>query len=161
MIMFDKGFQAQLDEGVLIGQPIVGVKAHLNDGTTHSVDSSDMAFQLAGRQAMKKAIASAKPIVLEPIMKLEVSAPEEFQGVVIGQLNQRRGIIQNTQVESGYVTVEAEVPLKEMFGYSSDIRSVTQGKGEFTMEFDKYSQVPKQVQEDIIKEYQEAQKENS
>ncbi len=157
----DKGFQAQLDEGVLIGQPIVGVKAHLNDGTTHSVDSSDMAFQLAGRQAMKKAIASAKPIVLEPIMKLEVSAPEEFQGVVIGQLNQRRGIIQNTQVESGYVTVEAEVPLKEMFGYSSDIRSVTQGKGEFTMEFDKYSQVPKQVQEDIIKEYQEAQKENS
>ncbi|OYT10622.1 MAG: elongation factor G [Bacteroidetes bacterium 4572_112] len=155
----DKGFKAQLAEGVLIGQPIVGIKAHLNDGATHAVDSSDMAFQLAGRQAMKKSIAQAKPIVLEPIMKLEVSAPEEFQGVVIGQLNQRRGIIQNTQVETGYVTVEAEVPLKEMFGYSSDIRSVTQGKGEFTMEFEKYIQVPKGIQEDIIKDYQEALKE--
>lgn len=157
----DRGFQKQLSEGVLIGQPIVGIKAHLNDGSTHAVDSSDMAFQIAGQAAMREAIRKAAPVVLEPIMSLEVSAPEEFQGVVIGQLNQRRGVIQDTQLDTGYVTITSEVPLKEMFGYSSDLRSVTQGKGEFTMEFQKYSQVPKSIQEEIIKEYEEAKEEES
>ena len=155
----DKGFQEQLTQGVLIDQPVVGVKVEINDGSTHAVDSSDLAFRLASRQAMKESMAKASPVILEPIMKLEVSAPDEFQGVVIGQLNQRRGIIINTASENNYVVVESEVPLKEMFGYSTDLRSLTQGKGEFTMEFLKYSQVPRNVQDEIIKAYQESKKE--
>lgn len=150
-----KGFEEQLKEGFLIGQPIVGVRATLNDGAYHNVDSSDLAFRLASKQAMKEALSKAKAIILEPFMKLETSAPEEFQGVVIGQINQRRGIIVNTSIDNGYVVVESEVPLRDMFGYSSDLRSATQGKGEFTMEFLRYNGVPKQLQEDIIKEYQE------
>ena len=105
--------------------------------------------------AMREALAKAAPIILEPIMKLETSAPDEFQGIVIGQINQRRGIIHNTKSDAGYVVIEAEVPLKDMFGYSGDLRSVTQGKGEFTMEFMKYQAVPKNIQEEIIKEYKE------
>jgi elongation factor G len=104
--------------------------------------------------AFREAYAAAKPIILEPIMKLEVSAPEEFQGVVIGQINQRRGVIMGTENDMGYVTVEAEVPLSEMFGYSTDIRSVTQGKGEFSMEFAKYQPVPRNIQEEMVKEWQ-------
>lgn len=150
----DKGFQEQLQEGILIGQPLVGVKATLSDGSTHAVDSSDMAFKIAGKAAIRETLMKCKPIILEPIMKLEVAAPEEFQGSVIGQLNQRRGMIVNTSVDNAYVTVDAEVPLKEMFGYSTDLRSATQGKGEFSMEFLKYSPAPRNVQEDIIKEYQ-------
>lgn len=157
----DKGFKAQLDEGFLIKQPIVGVRVQLEDGSFHPVDSSDKAFQTASRFAMREALGKAKVQILEPIMKLEVSAPEEFQGVVIGQLNQRRGIVINTTVDNGYVVVDAEVPLRDMFGYSSDIRSVTQGKGEFTMEFNKYSVVPKSLQEEIIKEYQEKEAEKN
>jgi elongation factor G len=149
----DKGFKEQMEEGFLIGQKIVNVRCVLNDGSIHTVDSSEMAFKIAGKQALKEAMAKAKPTILEPIMKLETSAPEEFQGVVIGQINQRRGIIVNTTSDSGYAVVEAEVPLSEMFGYSNDLRSMTQGKGEFTMEFLKYMQVPRSVQENIIEEY--------
>ncbi|MFP4544370.1 MAG: elongation factor G [Candidatus Kapaibacterium sp.] len=155
----DKGFAEKVSEGVLIDQPVVGVKVELNDGSFHPVDSSDMAFKTAARSAMKESLKKANPIILEPIMKLETSAPEEFQGVVIGQINQRRGIIVNTNVEANYVTVESEVPLKEMFGYSSDLRGSTQGKGEFSMEFLKYSPVPRNIQEEIIKEYEEKKKE--
>ncbi len=151
----DKGFNEQILEGFLIGQPIVGVKVNLNDGSFHAVDSSEMAFKTAAKMAMREALAKASPIILEPIMKLETSAPDEFQGVVIGQINQRRGIILNTKSDAGYVVVEAEVPLKDMFGYSGDLRSITQGKGEFTMEFFKYQAVPKNIQEEIIKEYKE------
>lgn len=151
----DKGFTEQVHEGFLIGQPIVGVKVTLNDGSFHAVDSSEMAFKTAAKMAMREALAKAAPIILEPIMKLETSAPDEFQGIVIGQINQRRGIIHNTKSDAGYVVVEAEVPLKDMFGYSGDLRSVTQGKGEFTMEFMKYQAVPKNIQEEIIKEYKE------
>lgn len=104
--------------------------------------------------ALRECYNSAAPVVLEPIMKLEVSVPEEFQGVAIGQINQRRGVIIGTDSEAGYVTVTSEVPLQMMFGYSTDIRSVTQGKGEFTMEFMKYAQVPKAVQDEMVKEYQ-------
>ncbi len=153
----DKGFSEQLREGYLINQPIVNAKITLNDGSFHAVDSSEMAFKQAAKQAMRDSFAKSGVVILEPFMKLESSAPEEFQGVIIGQINQRRGLIVNTSVDAGYVVVEAEVPLKEMFGYSSDIRTVTQGKGEFTMEFLRYSQVPKSVQEDIIKEYNERQ----
>lgn len=154
----DKGFQEQMMEGVLIGQPVVGIKAELNDGATHAVDSSEMAFKIAAKAALKETIEKCKPVILEPIMKLEVAAPDEFQGVIIGQLNQRRGIIVNTNIDASYVTVECEVPLKEMFGYSTDLRSATQGKGEFSMEFLKYQQVPKSVQEEIIKDYNEKNK---
>lgn len=152
----DKGFQDQMAEGVQIGQAVVGIKAEINDGSTHAVDSSEMAFKIAAKAAIREAIRKANPIVLEPIMKLEVASPEEFQGVIIGQLNQRRGIIVDTAIENGYVTVTCEVPLKEMFGYSTDLRSATQGKGEFSMEFEKYNPVPKNIQEEIIKAYQES-----
>lgn len=151
----DKGFKEQLVEGFLIDQPLVGVKVELNDGQMHTVDSSEMAFKTAAKAAIRESVSKAAPIILEPIMKLESSAPEEFQGVIIGQINQRRGIIVNTNQEAGYVVVEAEVPLKEMFGYSGDIRGATQGKGEFTMEFLRYATAPKGVQDEIIKEYQE------
>jgi elongation factor G len=154
----DKGFFEQTAEGLLIEQPVVGVRVTLNDGQTHPVDSSEMAFKIASKMALKEAIAKAGPIILEPIMKLEVSAPDEFQGAIIGQLNQRRGIICNTTMDNGYVVVEAEVPLNMMFGYSTDLRGATQGKGEFTMEFLKYSPVPKSVQEDIIEEYKKNKK---
>lgn len=152
----DKGFHEQLLEGILIGQPIVNVRVVLNDGQTHPVDSSEMAFKLASKYAIKEALAKASPVILEPIMKLEVTAPEEFQGNIIGQINQRRGIIHNARVENAFVVVEAEVPLKEMFGYSSELRSATQGKGEFTMEFLRYAQVPKSVQDEIIEEYKKS-----
>jgi elongation factor G len=153
----DKGFKEQLHEGYLINQPIVNARVTLNDGSFHAVDSSEMAFKQAAKQAIRDTCSKAGVVILEPFMKLESSAPEEFQGIIIGQINQRRGLIVNTSVDAGYVVVEAEVPLKEMFGYSSDIRTVTQGKGEFTMEFLRYSQVPKSVQEEIIKEYNDRQ----
>jgi len=149
----NKGFQEALQEGTIIGQKIVGVRVTINDGATHAVDSSEQAFKTASLMAFREAYMKAKPIVLEPIMKLEVSAPEEFQGTVIGQINQRRGVIIRTESDVAYVTVEAEVPLSEMFGYSTDLRSVTQGKGEFSMEFAKYSQIPKNIQDEMAKEH--------
>lgn len=154
----DKGFAEQLKDGFIIDQPMVNVRVVLNDGATHAVDSSEMAFKLASKYALTEVVPKAKPVLLEPIMKLETTAPEEFQGVCIGQLNQRRGMITNTSVDAGYVVIEAEVPLKEMFGYSSDLRGMTQGKGEFTMEFLKYAQVPRSVQEDIIEEFKKSKK---
>jgi elongation factor G len=149
----EKGFLEQIAEGVLIEQPVVGVRVEINDGSTHPVDSSDMAFKTAARFAMREALNKAKPRILEPVMKVEVSGPEEFQGPIIGLLNQRRGIIVNTMVDHGYVTIEAEAPLKEMFGFSTELRSATQGKGEFSMEFLKYSPAPSSVQEELLKDY--------
>lgn len=156
----DKGFQEQLKEGILIGQPVVNVRVVLNDGQTHPVDSSEMAFKLASKYAIKEAMARSAPIIFEPIMKLEVTAPEESQGSVIGQINQRRGLILNSRVDNGFVIVDAEVPLKEMFGYSSELRGATQGKGEFTMEFLRYAPVPMSVQEEIIDEFKRNKKNN-
>ena len=149
----DKGFREAVTEGSLIGQPVVGVRAE------HPVDSSEMAFKVASIAAFREAYLKAKPVILEPIMKLEVSAPEEFQGVAIGQINQRRGVIVGATMDAAYVVVEAEVPLSEMFGYSTDLRSVTQGKGEFSMEFLRYSQVPKSVQDEMVKAYQQKRSE--
>ena len=151
----DKGFRDAIQEGSLIGQPVVGVRATINDGADHPVDSSEMAFKVASIAAFREAYMKAKPVILEPIMKLEISAPEEFQGVAIGQINQRRGVIVGATMDAGYVVVEAEVPLSEMFGYSTDLRSVTQGKGEFSMEFLRYAQVPKNVQDEMVKAYQQ------
>jgi elongation factor G len=151
----DKGFQEAIKEGRLIGFPIVGVRAVINDGASHMVDSSEQAFKTASLMGFREAYEKAGAVVLEPIMKLETQAPEEFQGSVMGQINQRRGIIINSGTNEGYAIVEAEVPLSEMFGYSTALRSATQGKGEFTMEFLKYSAVPKNVQEEMVKKYQE------
>ena len=149
----DKGFKEAVLEGTLIGQKVVGVRVTINDGATHAVDSSEQAFKTASLMAFRESYEKAKPIILEPIMKLEVSAPEEFQGTVIGQINQRRGVIMGTENDMGYVTVESEVPLSEMFGYSTDLRSVTQGKGEFSMEFKRYSQIPRNIQDEMVKEH--------
>ena len=150
----DKGFQEQMAKGLLIGFPVVGVKAILTDGAYHDVDSSEMAFRICAMAAFREAYFKAKPTALEPIMKVEVSAPEEYQGNVLGQVNQRRGIIMGTQTNEAFTTVEAEVPLSEMFGYSTELRSGTQGKGEFTMEFSRYAAVPRNIQEELVKKYE-------
>lgn len=157
----DKGFQEQMNKGALIGFPIVGVKAILNDGAYHDVDSSEMAFRICAMAAFREAYMRANPIALEPLMKVEVSAPEEFQGPVMGQINQRRGIIMGSGTNEGFSTVEAEVPLSEMFGYSTDLRSATQGKGEFTMEFSRYAQVPRTFQDELVKAYEKKRAEEA
>jgi elongation factor G len=151
----EKGFQDQLAKGTLIGFPIVNVEVDLDDGAYHDVDSSEMAFKICAMAAMRQAYEKANPTALEPLMKVEVSAPEEFQGSVMGQINQRRGMIAGTTTQEGFVVVTADVPLSEMFGYSNDLRSATQGKGEFTMEFSKYAPVPRNIQEELAKKYQE------
>lgn len=150
----DKGFQEQLKKGLLIGAPVIGVQMTINDGGFHPVDSSEMAFRICAQAAVREAYMQASPSILEPIMKVEITVPEEFQGAVMGQVNQRRGVIMGSTTEHSETTIECEVPLTEMFGYSTDLRSATQGKGQFSMEFSKYAPVPKNIQEEMIKEYQ-------
>ena len=154
----DKGFQEAMDKGTLIGFPVVNIQAGINDGASHPVDSSDMAFKLAARTAFRQAYEQANPVILEPVMRVEVETPEEFSGTVLGGINKRRGMILGSNTRQGYAVIEAEVPLSEMFGYSNDLRSATQGKAEFSMEFAKYSQVPRGVQQELIKEYEEKRK---
>ena len=151
----DKGFQEQLKKGQLIGAPVVNVRCVVNDGASHAVDSSEMAFRICAMTAIRESYNSAGPTILEPIMKVEVAAPEEFQGSIVGQLNQRRGVILESGTNDKYFTVSANVPFSEMFGYSTTLRSATQGKGEFSMEFAKYEPVPRNVQEELIKQYKE------
>lgn len=150
----DKGFQDSMEKGNLIGFPITGIRACINDGQYHAVDSSDMAFRIAARGAFREVYNKAKPVILEPIMRVEVETPEEFQGNVIGGLNKRRGIIAGSETRHGSTNILADVPLSEMFGYSNDLRSSTQGKAEFSMEFTKYQRVPANVQQDLIADYQ-------
>ena len=151
----DKGFQMALHKGSLIGFPIVGIKMTINDVQAHSVDSSDMAFQAAALGAFRDAYERAKPIILEPIMKVSVEGPTEFQGNIFGSINQRRGVIISAVEDDAFCTVDAEVPLSEMFGYSTTLRSMTQGKAEYTMEFAKYGKVPQSVSDELVKAYQE------
>jgi elongation factor G len=151
----DKGFKEAVKKGSLIGFPVVGLRCVINDGASHAVDSSEQAFRTASLMGFREGYAAAKPTILEPIMKVEVEAPTEFQGSVVGQVNQRRGVIQETSNADGNVTVLAEVPLNSMFGYSTDLRSATQGKGNFTMEFAKYAPVPRNEQEEMIKKHKE------
>lgn len=151
----DKGFQTAIEKGSLIGAPVVGVRACINDGQAHPVDSSDMAFQIAARSAFRESYHRANPQILEPIMKVVVETPEEFAGTVLGTLNRRRGVIVGNTMKHGTNAIEAEVPLAEMFGYSNELRSGTQGKAEFSMEFKRYGSVPKQIQDELIKKYQE------
>ncbi len=150
----DHGFRIAMEEGELIGFPVIGVRVVINDGATHPVDSSEMAFQAAGVGAFRQTYRKAKPHILEPIMKVTVEGPTEYQGAMFGSLNQRRGIILASSENGAMSMVEAEVPLSEMFGYSTVIRSLTQGKAEFTMEFLKYGKVPQSVTEELIQEYQ-------
>ncbi|MBQ9238995.1 MAG: elongation factor G [Treponema sp.] len=153
----DKGFKKAMEKGSLIGFPIVGIKMTINDGQYHPVDSSDIAFQLAAIGGFREAYTKAKPVILEPIMKVSISGPTEFQGNMFGLINQRRGVIIDSTDENNTSTVNAEVPLSEMFGFSTILRSSTQGKAEFTMEFLKYGRVPASVSEELIKHYQEQQ----
>ncbi|MBM9536639.1 elongation factor G [Desulfobulbus alkaliphilus] len=155
----DKGFQKALEKGTLTGAPITGIRVTINDGSYHAVDSSDVAFQQAAIGAFRQGYPKAVPVIMEPIMKVAVEGPSEFQGAVMGSLNQRRGVIIGTLEESNYTVVEAEMPLAEMFGYSTTLRSLTQGKAEFTMEFSTYKQVPKSVAEELIKNFASQKKE--
>jgi elongation factor G len=154
----DKGFQMAMHKGSLIGAPVVGVKMSIVDGQYHAVDSSDQAFQTAALGAFREAYKKAKPVILEPIMKVTVEGPTEFQGNIFSTLNQRRGMIVASSDEGNYSVVEAEVPLSEMFGYSTVLRSSTQGKAEFTMEFAKYGRVPSSVTDVLIKKYEDEKK---
>ena len=154
----DKGFKKSMIKGSLCGAPITGVRCTINDGAYHAVDSSDVAFQLASQGAFKEGYLKAKPVIMEPIMKVAVEGPSEFQGSVMGSINQRRGMIIGTTEEGSYSVVEAEVPLSEMFGYSTTLRSLTQGKAEFTMEFSSFKAVPKSVNEELVKAYQDERK---
>src|SRR5690625_110477 len=157
----DRGFQDSMEKGSLIGFPITGIRACINDGQSHAVDSSDMAFRIAARAAFREAYPTAKPVILEPVMRGEVETPEEFQGNVIGGLNKRRGIIVQSDTRFGSTNILADVPLSETFGYSNDLRSSTQRKAEFSMEFSKYQQVPSNVQEELVAEYQKKRAEEN
>jgi elongation factor G len=130
----------------------------INDGQSHPVDSSDIAFQLAAIGAFREAYGKAKPCILEPIMKVTVEGPTEFQGNIFASVNQRRGIISASTEDGTFSRVEAEVPLSEMFGYSTVLRSLTQGKAEFTMEFEKYGKVPQGISEALVRDYMEKRK---
>jgi elongation factor G len=151
----DKGFQSCLKKGLLIGFPIMGIKVTINDGQYHSVDSSDRAFAQAAVGAFKQVYPKAKPVLLEPIMRVAVECPSEFQGNVMSSVNKRRGLIISSAEDGVFTTVEAEVPLAEMFGYATTLRSLTQGKAEFTMEFSKYSKVPESLEEELKTKHKE------
>ena len=147
----DAGVQEAMESGVLAGFPVVGVKATVTDGQTHDVDSSEMAFKIAGSMCFKEAAPKAHPVILEPIMAVEVRTPEEYMGDVMGDLNARRGQIQSMTDATGVKVIDAKVPLSEMFGYIGDLRSKTQGRAMFTMQMDSYAEVPKNVSDEIIK----------
>ncbi len=154
----DKGFQACLGKGSLIGFPVIGMKITINDGQFHAVDSSEMAFSQAAIGAFRAAYSKAKPVILEPIMKVTVESPTEYQGNVMASINQRRGMIVSSTEDGSFSVVDSEVPLAEMFGYATVLRSLTQGKADFTMEFSRYSRVPASVSEDLKKEFAEKAK---
>ncbi len=147
----DAGIQSAMQLGVLAGYPLVGIKAILLDGAYHDVDSSEMAFKIAGSMILKEGVRQADPVLLEPVMAVEVRTPEEYMGDVIGDINSRRGMIQSMEDATGVKVISALVPLSEMFGYIGDLRSKTQGRAVYSMQFDSYSEVPRNVAEEIIK----------
>ena len=154
----EKGFMIAMKKGPQLEFPIVGVRVVINDGAFHPVDSSDMAFQTAAIAAFKEAFAKAKPAILEPIMKVEIEGPSEFQGAIFGTVNQRRGMIVSSTEDGNNCTVDAEVPLAEMFGYSTVLRSMTQGKAEFSMEVCRYAKVPQSISEELKAKKEEKDK---
>ncbi len=148
----ENGIREAMQGGVLAGYPVVGVKASLVDGAFHDVDSSEMAFKIAGSMALKEAVQKGKPVLLEPTMKVEVNVPDEYTGTIVGDLSARRGLIQGMEPRgAGTTAVRANVPLGEMFGYATQIRNMTQGRGSFTMEFEKYSTAPASIADEVIK----------
>ena len=154
----DKGMQSCLKKGLMLGFPVIGMKVTVNDGKAHTVDSSEMAFTQAAVGAFKQAYMKAGPVILEPIMKLSVEGPSEFQGNVMASINQRRGLIASSTEDGVFTNIEAEVPLAEMFGYATTLRSLTQGKAEFTMEFSRYAKVPESLSEELKKSKREKSK---
>ncbi|MFC1822493.1 elongation factor G, partial [Thermodesulfobacteriota bacterium] len=154
----DKGFKSCLKKGPFKGFPVLGMNITINDGQHHAVDSSEMAFIQAAVGAFKQAYMRAHPIILEPIMKVSVECPSEFQGNVMASLNQRRGTIMSSAEDGVFTTVDAEVPLAEMFGYATTLRSLTQGKAEFTMEFSRYSKVPESIADNLSAESKDKKK---
>jgi len=151
----EKGFRACLDRGEWLGYPVWGVRVVLKDGGAHAVDSSDNAFQAAARGAFREFYIKGNPVALEPIMKVSVEGPSEFQGDIMGTIMKRRGMIHGTTEEQGFVRIEADVPLSEMFGYATVLRSGTQGKAEFTMEFARYGVAPSDVTQELRKAWLE------
>ena len=145
-----KGIREALDKGVVAGYPIVDMSVALYDGSYHEVDSSEVAFKIAGSMALQSAVKKAKAVILEPIMKLEVVIPEDFFGDTIGDLSARRGRIDETSDRINVKVIDAKVPLSEMFGYATVLRSMSEGRGTFTMEFDKYEEVPQNIAQEII-----------
>ncbi|MDD4083865.1 MAG: EF-Tu/IF-2/RF-3 family GTPase, partial [Sphaerochaetaceae bacterium] len=154
----DKGFQQAIKKGPQLGFPIVGVRCVVNDGAYHPVDSSDMAFQLAAIGAFREVFPRANPSILEPIMKVSIESPSEFQGGIFATINQRRGMIISSSEENNTCRIDAEVPLSEMFGYSTALRSMSQGKAEFTMELLRYSKAPMSVSDELKKNFAEKNK---
>ena len=146
----DKGIQEALKSGVLAGYPVEDVKVELIDGSYHDVDSSEAAFKVAGSMAIKDALRKSNPVILEPVMAVEVETPEEYTGFVMGDIPSRRGLIQGQEQRGNAVVIEAKVPLGNMFGYATDLRSGTQGRAVYTMQMDSYEPVPKSVQDEII-----------
>ena len=150
----DKGIQEALEAGVVAGYPVQDIKVTLYDGSYHEVDSSEMAFKIAGSMAIKKGLRAANPVLLEPIFKVEVTTPEEYMGDVIGDLNSRRGQVSGMTDRNNAKIIDAEVPLSQMFGYATDLRSKTQGRASYSMEFEKYVEVPKNIAQQVIDERQ-------
>jgi elongation factor G len=147
----DRGVQEQMENGVVAGYPMVDCKVTLYDGSYHDVDSSEMAFKIAGSMGFRDGAKEAKPVLLEPIMKVEVVTPEDYMGDVMGDLNRRRGLPQGMEDTPSGKSIRAEVPLAEMFGYATDLRSMSQGRAVYSMEFDKYAEVPQNVADTVIK----------
>jgi len=149
----EKGFKEAVNSGALIGHPVQKVRVVLNDGAAHAVDSNEMAFKLAAMGAFRQAYANAGPTILEPVMMVDITAPGEFQGTIVGDVNKRKGMILNSETAADEVSVQCEVPLNNMFGYSTGLRSMTQGKGEFTMEYLRHASVAQDVQKELINEF--------
>jgi len=146
----DLGIQEAMESGILAGYPVVDIRVHLIDGSYHDVDSSEMAFKIAGSMAFKEAMKRAKPKLLEPVMAVEVVTPEEYLGDVMGDLNSRRGRVEGLEPRGNAQAIKAHVPLATMFGYATDLRSTTQGRATFTMQFDRYEQVPQTVAAELV-----------
>ena len=147
----EKGYRDCLTKGPIAGYEVLGVKMILEDGSYHDVDSSDMAFQICAQACFRETFRKADPVLLEPIMKVEIETPVEFQGPVTGTVSQKRGVVLGTEDRGGFAVIQGEIPLSEMFGYSNDLRSMTQGKGSFSMEFLKYQKLPARLQEEVVK----------
>lgn len=157
VLICSQGFQEALDRGLITGHPITGCKFVLDDGSAHAVDSNELAFRLAAIGAFREAFNKAKPVVLEPVMTVEIVAPIEFQGNVIGAINQRKGTIVDTEVRDDEFTLTAEVALNDMFGYSSQLRGMTQGKGEFSMEYKNHQPVLPNIQKEMAEAFRKKQ----